>query len=43
MAQDACDALLALSDLNEAIASNPTVLALAGLTSYLLGAKKVWG
>ena len=43
LAQDACDALLALSDLNERVAANPTVLALAGLTSALLGAKKVWG
>jgi len=43
LAQDACDALLALSDLNETVASNPRVLALAGLTSALLGAKKVWG
>ena len=43
LAQDACDALLALSDLSEAVAGNPTVLALAGLTSALLGAKKVWG
>lgn len=43
LAQDACDALLALSDLSETVAGNPTVLALAGLTSALLGAKKVWG
>ena len=35
--------LLALSDLNEREAANPTVLAPAGLTSALLGAKKVWG
>ena len=43
LAQDACDAVLALSDLSESLAGNPTVLALAGLTSALLGAKKVWG
>ena len=43
LAQDACDAVLSLSDLSESLAGNPTVLALAGLTSALLGAKKVWG
>lgn len=42
--QDLCDTVLALSDLTDGrIASSKGVLALAGLTSAVLGARKVWG
>lgn len=44
--QDACDSLLAVSDLTGGrggVASSKTVLAVAGLTSAVLGARKAWG
>ena len=42
--QDACDTVLALSDLTDGrFASSKSVLAVAGLTSAVLGARKVWG